>query len=312
MTTNQEGVHATVRALTSTSRSYNEDWHALFDADGIAAGNFNSRMLAWINATLSSSYTNINEAMQAFAVEQGFANWASMNTFSVSFDPATVANALGFWDVSNLATLFQERTSQTTPSVADGVTGSVTDLTGNGRTLASNAADSRRPLLRTGSVVHLEFDGIDDNMRAVFTANQPFTRISLLKQISWTVNEQLLDGASINSTYVPQTPSSPAFYVRSVSGIITPSPMPAVGNWFVLAEVYNGASSKVQINKNAAVTGTLGATNPGGITIAGRGDGAGTVFANIGWGGTLMVNGVASDADITATIEYFMAKAGLS
>lgn len=83
MTTNQEGVHATVRALTGTSRSYNEDWHALFDADGIAVGNFDSRMLAWINATLSTSYTNLNEAMQAFAVNQGFSSWSSINSFSV-------------------------------------------------------------------------------------------------------------------------------------------------------------------------------------------------------------------------------------
>jgi hypothetical protein len=55
VTTNQEGLHATVRALTSTARSYNEDWHALFDDDGIAAGPFDSRMLAWINAALSTS-----------------------------------------------------------------------------------------------------------------------------------------------------------------------------------------------------------------------------------------------------------------
>lgn len=81
MTTNQEGKHEAVRAITGTARSYNEDWHALFDDDGIAAGPFDSRMLAWINATLGTSYTNVNEAMQAFAVEQGFANWASMNTF---------------------------------------------------------------------------------------------------------------------------------------------------------------------------------------------------------------------------------------
>ena len=246
------------------------------------------------------------------SIPRGVSRFAGARFSGGSFNPATVANALAFWDVSNLATLFQERTSQTTPSVADGVTGSVTDLTGNGRTLAATSDDTRRPLLRTGSVVHLEFDGINDNMRAVFTATQPFTRISLLKQISWTANDQLLDGTSINSTYVPQTPSSPAFYVRSVSSIITPSPMPAVGDWFVITEVYNGASSKVRINLNSAVTGTLGATNPGGITIAGRGDGAGLVYSNIGWGGTLMVNGVASDADITATIGYFMAKAGLS
>lgn len=84
MTTNQEGLHATVRALTGTSRSYNEDWHALFDSESIVTGSFNSRMLAWINASLSTSYTNVNEAMQAFAVDQGFSNWSSMNTFEAS------------------------------------------------------------------------------------------------------------------------------------------------------------------------------------------------------------------------------------
>lgn len=50
MTTNQEGVHAAVRAVTGTSRSYNEDWHALFNDEGIAAGSFNARMLAMIEA----------------------------------------------------------------------------------------------------------------------------------------------------------------------------------------------------------------------------------------------------------------------
>ena len=37
MTTNQEGKHEAVRAITGTARSYNEDWHALFDDDDIAA-----------------------------------------------------------------------------------------------------------------------------------------------------------------------------------------------------------------------------------------------------------------------------------
>jgi len=85
VTTNQEGVHAAVRAVTGTSRSYNEDWHALFDSDGIASGNFDSRMLAWINTTLGTSYTNVNAAMQAFAVDQGFTNWSSMNTFVAGY-----------------------------------------------------------------------------------------------------------------------------------------------------------------------------------------------------------------------------------
>lgn len=102
MTTNQEGVHLAVRDITGTERSYNEDWHALFDSESIAAGPFNARMLAWINATLSTSYTNVSEAMQAFAVEQGFANWAAMNTFTAG----SIASSLLDGEASGLAVSF--------------------------------------------------------------------------------------------------------------------------------------------------------------------------------------------------------------
>lgn len=81
--TNQGGVQAAVRALTGTALDYNGDWSALFDADGIASGDWNGRLLNWINAKLSTSYTNLPAAMQAFAEDQGFDNWHSMNTFSL-------------------------------------------------------------------------------------------------------------------------------------------------------------------------------------------------------------------------------------
>lgn len=80
---NQSGVHAAIRASTGTTGTYTEDWHALWDDAAVAAGTFNERMLAWINTTLSASYTNINAAMQAYAVDQGFDNWISMNTITL-------------------------------------------------------------------------------------------------------------------------------------------------------------------------------------------------------------------------------------
>lgn len=81
---NQSGVQQAVRDSTGTAHSYQGDWHALFDADGIAAGSWNERLLAWINTTLVASYTNINDAMHAFAIDQGFNNWSSMNTLALS------------------------------------------------------------------------------------------------------------------------------------------------------------------------------------------------------------------------------------
>ena len=95
MTTNQEGVHDSVRSYTSTTSSYEADWHALFDLDAIASGPFNSRMLAWINSVLGTSYTALNSAMTAFAVDQGFTRWTDMNTFvtgaRITLDDLTIA-----------------------------------------------------------------------------------------------------------------------------------------------------------------------------------------------------------------------------
>jgi hypothetical protein len=81
MSSAQGDRQASVRALTGTALSYEGDWQALFDQAAIPAGDFNGRLLAWINAQLSASYTNINDAMQAFATSKGAANWSSLGSF---------------------------------------------------------------------------------------------------------------------------------------------------------------------------------------------------------------------------------------
>lgn len=79
----QQGLkQASVRAVTGTTHTYEGDWHALFDSAGIAAGPYNGRLLAWINNYLTTSYNNLPQAMQAFAVNRGFNNWNSMGTFA--------------------------------------------------------------------------------------------------------------------------------------------------------------------------------------------------------------------------------------
>lgn len=77
---NQSGIHAAIRTQHSQRYSYGEDWSALFDRDEIPSGDWNGRMLAWINFKLDTSYPDLAGAQQAFAESQGFNNWASMNT----------------------------------------------------------------------------------------------------------------------------------------------------------------------------------------------------------------------------------------
>lgn len=108
---NQGGVQAAIRAQTGTALPYNGDWHALFDQDGIADGPFNGRLLQWINVYLGTSYASLPQAMQAFAVDQGFNNWSSMSTlvlgptiqlsaFTVA-ESASVATVIGTLSVIN-------------------------------------------------------------------------------------------------------------------------------------------------------------------------------------------------------------------
>jgi hypothetical protein len=84
---NQGDMMATVitRSGSAGDTDYNGEWHRLFDAEEIAEGTFNGRMLDWLNAELvrleasGAPYADLPGAMQAYAEALGFYNWSSMN-----------------------------------------------------------------------------------------------------------------------------------------------------------------------------------------------------------------------------------------
>lgn len=95
-TPNQSGIQEAIRASTGTTLDYGGDWSAQFTADGIASGDWNGRLLGWINYKLSTSYADLPGAMQAYAVDQGFTNWSSMNTITLGPPPVpAVGNPMG-------------------------------------------------------------------------------------------------------------------------------------------------------------------------------------------------------------------------
>lgn len=78
----QQGLRqASVRAVTGTELSYEGDWHALFDLMEVPEGDFNGRLLAYINAQMEETFPEVNGAMAAFAVDQGALTWSQMGTF---------------------------------------------------------------------------------------------------------------------------------------------------------------------------------------------------------------------------------------
>jgi hypothetical protein len=93
---NQGDRHQSVRTETGTSLTYNGDWMALFDQASIPTGPFNGRLLAWINSQLSSSYTSLPQAQQAYAVSLGLTSWGQIGVFS----PGGVVTPIT-WDAAN-------------------------------------------------------------------------------------------------------------------------------------------------------------------------------------------------------------------
>lgn len=73
-----------VRDATGTATAYEGDWHALFDLDGIVAGPYNGRLLAWINLTLGATYTSLPDAQAAYAATQGADNWSAMGSLGTN------------------------------------------------------------------------------------------------------------------------------------------------------------------------------------------------------------------------------------
>ena len=85
---NQSDLQQAVRTrhAQSGSRDYNSDWHELFDQESIDPGDFNARLLTWINVELvadgdtAAPYADLPGAMQAYAARAGAYNWSSLNT----------------------------------------------------------------------------------------------------------------------------------------------------------------------------------------------------------------------------------------
>ena len=77
---NQSNLQASIRSATSTTLDFNGDFMKEFANSSTGGVTYNEKLLAWINGELSTSYTNINEAMQAFAVSKSRNNWNAVTS----------------------------------------------------------------------------------------------------------------------------------------------------------------------------------------------------------------------------------------
>lgn len=154
---NQGKRQESVRAQTGTAFTYEGDWHALFDMAGIPVGTYNERLLAWINDYMGESFTELNGAMAAFAIDQGYSDWDSMGTFDAAgFSPADIPNLSLWLDASDLSTITQ----------TGGNVSAWADKSGNGYN-ATQGTGANQPLTQVDTINgknSITFDGVNDSL----------------------------------------------------------------------------------------------------------------------------------------------------
>jgi hypothetical protein len=146
---------------------------------------------------------------------------------------------------------------------ANGLVSAWADQSGNNRPLLQ-ATETNQPALQSdGSIL---FDGVDNQMEATFTLNQPCTFYLLFKQVTWTANDIITDGSAAQ-VQLFQAASSPIIKLTAGGGGAPQNTALAVDTYGAVAAVFNGASSLIQVNSTTGTAADAGANNPGGFSL---------------------------------------------
>ena len=190
MSTNQGLKQDAVREITSTTGSYNEDWMALFDAEGIADGEFNGRFVAWLQQATSSASTNINDLKARFAELSGASNWSS-----VGASPLMVQDCELWVDATDNGTVTKDGSN---------LVSNLADKSGNGNDLT--AAGGNRPTWtanQLSSLPTLNFDGSQEMVipSGLFSIpNGNFTTFIVSQRASESGSSEVLINLSTGTT----------------------------------------------------------------------------------------------------------------
>lgn len=219
----------------------------------------------------------------------------------------------GWWDASDMTTLWQD-SGRTTPATAAGqAIGAIDDKSGNGNHLLQATA-AQKPILRnSGALWWLEFNAgaTAQNIGATFTFNQPASRVSGMQQTSYNVTGQVIfcDAAGGNLRLI-QAGASPDVFMFSGSFSNETLAQWQLNTAVAVTEFWSGASSTIAINNGADITGNPGANNGTGFFI-------GAVPTGLSPTGVIYYSGLAIGRALTASEvascrTFFGAKAGLT
>jgi len=271
-TTGTYYIDGVAAGTTADSRDYSVGVSALGSNFNAANGNMAGN-ISWAHV-----YSSALSAAEMLADSQGTvqANCVFNEDFSLS---------------AKLATSVTATTGQTVTINSTGATGA--RICG-ARDLYQGTAANQPILTIAATGNYLTFDGSNDYIKAAaFGLSQPVSGYIVMSQVSWTLNDVLLDGGS-PTVQVTQNPTTPSLLIPGGASDTTIAGFP-VATQGILTWGWNAASSFLRYNRTAADMGTGPSTAPNGITIGSAGGGTGP--ANI----TVSAVLVFSQAHDTAT-----------
>jgi hypothetical protein len=179
-------------------------------------------------------------------------------------------NTVAWYDWTDLTTITKDASERISK---------VADKLGSGHDLLQAGADATKPTYTADGIFNDKTKNQFLKTNA-FDFNRPEFIYLVIKQNSWTISDYLIDGNAVQTGALFQYDATPELCVRA-GALSGQNANLAVGVWGIVRILFNGASSKLQINATAATTGNFGAANMGGITIGHAGTGG--AYADINW-----------------------------
>lgn len=127
------------------------------------------------------------------------------------------------------------------------------------------ATEADMPVVNANGVL---FDGANDR---IYTANatleQPMFVYMVVKQVTWTEYDFILQGLNVTTPYIQQFGTTPNI-VAGAGTDSSPSTDMTLNTYVIIRALYNGANSKFIVDAHDPITGNFGTGHSDGICIA--------------------------------------------
>lgn len=160
----------------------------------------------------------------------------------------------------------------------------------------------------TNRPTNCSFDGVDNFMKtAPFTYIQPEMLYLVVKQKTTLSGKYMIDGATTNKGLLGDIGTSQSYTINAYAGTWSGDNNNLGSDvWGIVRLLFNGASSKLQVNDTTPVTWNCGANNMGGFTFGSVGAGT-SAWADCEVQeiiGRKVADSTADEADIYAYLKY--------